>query len=93
MTSLEAYQLEHRSKHTHSERNVIYFHKYNFDISQVDYKEIKEREERVLKQQVLAASIVANEFNEGEYIKVMVVNSTLQKHPGSRYLQQKISNK
>lgn len=96
MTSLEAYQLEHTgSKHTHSERNVIYFHKYNFDISQVDYKEIKEREEiGFSKQQVLAASIVANEFNEGEYIKVNggEFNFT-ETSEGSRYLQQKISNK
>ena len=96
MTSLEAYQLEHTgSKHTHSERNVIYFHKYNFDISQVDYKEIKEREEiGFSKQQVLAASIVANEFNEGEYVKVNggEFNFT-ETSEGSRYLQQKVSNK
>ena len=72
MTTLEAYQLEHKGKtHTHSEKNVIYFHKYNFDISTIDYKEVKAREEIGFpKQQVIAASIVANEFNEGKYIKV-----------------------
>ena len=45
MTSLEAYQLEHTDQNTRILKGMIYFHKYNFDISQVDYKEIKEREE------------------------------------------------
>ena len=96
MTTLEAYQLEHKGKtHTHSEKNVIYFHKYDFDIANLDYKEVKAREEVGFpKLQVIAASIVAHEFNEGKYIKVNGGDYDFHEtSDGSRYLQNKISNK
>jgi len=84
-------------KHTHFERNVLYHHKYNFqlDNSGVDYKDIKEREENGWNREtVIAASLVANEMNEGEYIKVdQGVYSFAETPEGSRYLQMKLPNK
>tara|TARA_Y200000002_G_C22633945_1_gene643787 strand:- start:248 stop:1075 length:828 start_codon:yes stop_codon:yes gene_type:complete len=96
MTTLEAYQLEHKGKtHTHSEKNVIYFHKYDFNISNLDLNEVKAREDiGFSKLQVIAASIVANEFNEEKYIKVNGGDYDFHDtNDGSRYLQNKISNK
>ena len=88
--------MEHTGpQHTHSERNVIYFHKYNFDINSLDYKEVKAREDiGFAKLQVIAASVVANEFNEQQYVKVNGgVYEFHETAEGSRYLQNKISNR
>ena len=98
INSAEVYSMEHvGDKHTHFERNVLYHHKYNFqlDNSGVDYKDIKEREENGWNREtVIAASLVANEMNEGEYIKVdQGVYSFAETPDGSRYLQMKLPNK
>jgi|GEM_PF-928936 hypothetical protein len=98
INSAEVYSMEHvGDKHTHFERNVLYHHKYNFqlDNSGVDYKDIKEREENGWNREtVIAASLVANEMNEGEYIKVdQGVYSFAETPEGSRYLQMKLPNK
>lgn len=98
MNSAEVYDMEHvGGKHTHFERNVLYHHKYNFQIdnSGVDYKDILEREEiGFSREQVVAAAIVADGFNEGTYVKAQGgVFDFADTKEGSRYLQMKIPNK
>ena len=95
MNAQETYQMTHKGeKHIYSENNVIYFGKYNFDMSVLDYKEVNAiNKEGFPKEQVLAASIVATEFNENEYVKASGKHEFQDTEHGSRYFISKLANK
>ena len=59
LNAQETYQMTHKGeKHIYSENNVIYFGKYNFDMSVLDYKEVNALNKEGFQEQVLAVLLL-----------------------------------